>query len=57
MTSFKFILMALLFATRAFSQEQNSEWSDLKESFTWLFQGSYLQFTQKNNLYYALLTK
>ncbi|GAB4410729.1 MAG: hypothetical protein OHK0056_13990 [Bacteriovoracaceae bacterium] len=53
MTSFKFILMALLFATRAFSQEQNSEWSDLKESFTWLFQGSYLQFTQKNNLYYA----
>lgn len=52
------LVLTLLLSLNLKAQDKSEagtsqEWQDLKESFTWLFQGSYLQFTQKNNLYLA----
>lgn len=53
----KSLLLAssLFFSTPVFSAELTGAayWEGLKKSFTYLYQGSYLQFQEKNNLYYA----
>ena len=43
----------LPFSSFAESSLENSYWGDLKESMSLMVRGSYLQFTTKNNLYYA----
>ena len=48
--------IALLWANLTFSSEdssQNPEWEAIKDSFSLIFEGSYKQFTQGNNAYYA----
>tara|TARA_R110000868_G_scaffold132380_2_gene343095 strand:- start:26083 stop:26877 length:795 start_codon:yes stop_codon:yes gene_type:complete len=51
----KLILVSLLFCSSSFAQESSRHWEALKESFTLLAKGSYMQFTQINNLGYAAL--
>lgn len=52
---FFLILAQFVNSSSSFAAELNKEsyWSGLKTSFSYLFQGSYLQFQEKNNLYYA----
>ena len=49
------LLLVLLFISQAYASESNRHVDALKESFGLLFKGSYLQFTQVNNLGYATL--
>jgi undecaprenyl-diphosphatase len=48
-------LLSMLFCKNISAAELSSEtaWEGLKSSMTYLYQGSYLQFTEKNNLYVA----
>tara|TARA_R110000868_G_scaffold132381_2_gene343276 strand:- start:3357 stop:4151 length:795 start_codon:yes stop_codon:yes gene_type:complete len=52
---FKIFLVSLLFSTGLCAEESSRHWGALKESFTLLAKGSYMQFTQVNNLGYAAL--
>jgi undecaprenyl-diphosphatase len=49
------LFLALLLSQTIQAAELNGStyWDGLKKSFTYLYQGSYLQFQEKNNLYYA----
>lgn len=49
-----FLFLFLFLSTNSFAEELNKEvyWNGLKKSFGYLYQGSYLQFQEKTNLYY-----
>ncbi|MEA9357869.1 phosphatase PAP2 family protein [Bacteriovorax sp. PP10] len=56
MKRFLFISLVSLFFSKNISAadlDMQTSWSGLTSSLTYLYQGSYLQFTEKNNLYYA----
>jgi len=50
-----FFFLCLIFSQSLFAAELSGStyWDGLKKSFTYLYQGSYMQFQEKNNLYYA----
>lgn len=52
----KFLVFLVLFVSlnlKAADLDGATYWKGLKTSFSYLYQGSYLQFQEKNNLYYA----
>lgn len=52
---FKWFFFVLVFSQSLSAAELSGAtyWDGLKKSFTYLYQGSYMQFQEKNNLYYA----
>ena len=49
------LLVLISLAPKVYSADMNSDvaWDGLKSSLTYFVEGSYMQFTAKNNLYYA----